>query len=158
MSNSINAKAVQDVFRLVLKSKGAIQAVTKEILKEIPRRLVNYSAFGDPSLWSPPYWPKGYTPGHFINNWQLGVDTMPANELPGTDSVDGIAAIARMHKSIPRWPVGHTYYFVNNAPYAALLESGLHSSQVGPGGMVALTVLEYPQIARQAEINYSKAN
>lgn len=155
MSNSINAKAVDDMFRFILKGKGAIQACTKVALKEIATRLPSYSPVGDPALWNPAHWPKGYIPGHFINNWQMGVDQRPVGTIVGSDP-SGLASVARMHKSVPRWPVGHVYYFTNNLPYARLLETGLHSSQVGPGGMVGRTVLEYPQIVRQAEVNYAK--
>lgn len=154
---SINAKAQQDVFRFILKSKGAIQKLTKQVLKEVGFRLVMRSPVGDPNLWNPPYWPKGYVPGHFINNWQLGVDSVPVGTIDGVDP-SGAESIARMEKSIPRWPVGHVYYFANNVIYARFLETGLHSWQVGPGGMVGLTVAEYPQIVRQAELKYSKEN
>jgi hypothetical protein len=155
-TNSINAIAQDTVFRFILKSKGAIQKVTKEALIEIGKRLVYYSAVGDPSKWQhPPH--KNYVPGHFINNWQLGVDVIPVGEIPGVDP-SGTLSIERMTKSIPRWPVGHVYYFVNNVAYARLLETGEHSRQVPPGGMVGRTVLEYPEIVRQAEINYAKDN
>ena len=155
--SSINAKALEDTFRFILKSKGAIQKLTKVVLKEVGFRLVARSAIGDQNLWHPPYWPKGYIPGHFINNWQLGVDQVPRGEIVGEDA-SGAQSIARMNSAIPRWPVGHVYYFTNNVRYAALLESGTHSWQVGPGGMVGLTVAEYPQIVRQAETSYAKEN
>lgn len=156
MSNSINAKAQDGIFRWILKGKNAIQEATKLTLIKIGERLVDYSAFGDPSLWNPPYWPKGYVPGHFINNWQLGVDEFPVGVIAGEDDREGTAARARMRKAIPRWPVGHTYYFVNNVPYARLLETGEHSTQVPPRGMVGRVVMEFPQIVREAEIEYSK--
>ncbi len=154
MSNSINAKAAQDMFRFVLKAKGAIQSMTKEVLKEIPRRLQDRSPVGNPTLWHPPYWPKGYNPGHFMNNWQMGVDVKPTGIIEGEDP-SGKLALERMHKAIPRWPVGHIYYFTNNLPYARLLETGLHSSQC-PAGMVGITASEFPQIVRQVEIKYSE--
>lgn len=153
MSNSINAKAQSDIFRFILKSKGAIQKVTRQVLLEVGYRLVARSPIGDPNLWHPPYWPKGYTPGTFINNWQLGVDSIPtAVQVSGQDEL-GTDSYARLSK-LQRWPVGHVYYFVNNLPYAKALEYG-HSTQA-PQGMVGLTVLEYHEIVRQAEINYSK--
>lgn len=156
MSNSINAKAQTDIFNFILKGKGAIQSCTKEILKEVAVRLERRSPFGRPELWkNPPH--KDYHPGQFKNNWQLGVDAPATGIIDGVDPT-GRVAVARMHKSIPRWPVGHTYYFTNNLPYARLLETGLHSTQVTAGGMVGLTVAEYPQIVREAEINYSKGS
>lgn len=153
-SESINAKAQDGVFRFILKGKGAIQTVTKMALIKIGERLIYYSAVGDPSYWKHKPHP-GYIPGHFINNWQLGVDSLPVGVIAGSDA-SGEASLARMKGAIPRWPVGHTYYFVNNVPYARTLEMGRHSPQVPPGGMVGRTVLEYPQIVREAEIEYSK--
>lgn len=153
--NSINAKAQADMFRFILKGKGAIQKITKQVLLEVGYRLVARSPVGDPSLWTPPYWPKGYIPGDFINNWQLGVDVIPnATYVSGPNEL-GSDSYTRFAK-LPRWAVGHVYYFVNNLPYAMMLERG-HSSQA-PIGIVGLTVLEYPEIVRQAEINYSKAD
>jgi len=34
-------------------------------------RIVNRTPVGNPSLWEPPYWPRGYTPGHLKANWQI---------------------------------------------------------------------------------------
>lgn len=153
-ANSINLRAQEGVFRFILKSKNAVQTVTKSALIKVGERLVYYSAVGDPSYWKhPPH--KGYIPGHFINNWQLGVDTIPSGVIAGVDA-SGQMSLERMRKAIPRWPVGHVYHFVNNVPYARVLEMGGHSPQVPPGGMVGRTVLEFPQIAREAEVDYSK--
>lgn len=151
---SINAKFEAGVHRFILKSKGAVQTVTKMALIKIGERLVYYSVVGEPIYWKhKPH--KGYVPGHFINNWQLGVDTMPQGVISGVD-VSGTLSLDRMTKAIPRWPIGHTYYFVNNVIYARALESGHHSLQTPPGGMVGRTVLEFPQLVREAEIEYSK--
>jgi hypothetical protein len=152
-AKELNMKARDDMFRFVLKGKGAVQKVTRMVLEEISWKLVYRSVVGNPELWHPPYWPKGYVPGHFKNNWQLGVDTVPTGEIPGSDKM-GHASMERMRKAIPRWPVGHVYYFVNNVPYAALLETGLHSTQVPPQGIVGLTRMEFAQICRQAELDY----
>jgi hypothetical protein len=153
---SINVTAQNGVFRFILKSKNAMQTVTKMALIEIGRRLCQYSPVGNPAFWKNPRRGKyGYKPGLFINNWQLGVDAKPTGIINARDP-SGAAAIARMTKAIPRWPMGHTYYFVNNLPYARKLEFGLHSAQVPPGGMVGRVQLEFNQILREAEIEYSK--
>jgi hypothetical protein len=151
---SINVTAQNGVFRFILKAKSAMQTVTKMALIEIATRLCRYSAVGDPRLWKhKPH--AGYSPGLFINNWQLGVDARPTGIINKRDP-SGASAITRMTKAIPRWPMGHTYYFVNNLPYAVKLETGLHSWQVPPGGMVGRVQLEFNQILREAEIKYSK--
>jgi hypothetical protein len=150
---SLNQVARDDMFRFVLKSKNAVHKVTRAVLEEISWRLIYRSVVGNPELWHPPYWPKGYVPGHFKANWQLGKDVAPTGTIDGQDKM-GAATLDRMRKSIGRWPAGHVYYFVNNVPYASLLETGLHSTQVPPQGIVGLTRMEFPQICRQAELDY----
>jgi hypothetical protein len=150
MKSSINAKATSDMFKFISKAKGTIQAVNREVLLEIGRRLVHYSAIGNPLEWkTAPYWPKGYVPGHFINNWQVGIDQKPRGVIPTIDA-SGVGSLERM-SHLGRWTVGHTYYFANNLPYAALLETGTHSLQVGPMGMVGRVRLEFRQIVKEAE-------
>lgn len=148
MSNTrtINAKAKSDMFKFVDMTKSSIQKVNREVLLEIGRRLVVRSPVGDPTKWHPPYWPKGYIPGHFKNNWQVGIDKRPIGTIPGVD-YSGAASIERM-SHLGRWTVGHTYYFVNNLPYAYMLEMG-HSTQCPPGGMVGLIKREFAQIVAQ---------
>lgn len=154
MTNSINTKAVSDMFSFISKAKGTIQSVNKEALLEIGRRLIDRSPVGDPATWHPPYWPKGYIPGHFINNWQVGIDKIPEGIIDAIDP-SGSGSLERL-SHLGRWTIGHTYYFVNNLPYAAILESGLHSPQVGPAGMVGLTTTEFPEIVSQAEVKVAK--
>lgn len=149
--DSLNAEFLQGVFGFISRSKNAIHQCTRYALVDIGERLVMYSAVGDPSYWKhPPH--KGYAPGHFINNWQLGIDGIPGGVIPGSDA-SGANSLTRMSK-VGRWPAYHDYYFVNNVPYAALLETGMHSPQVPPGGMVGRVRLEFPQIVRQAIARY----
>jgi hypothetical protein len=154
MSNSINSQSLARLFDKVDKAKSKIQEIDREILKETARRLIEYSAFGNPFTWhsTKGKWPKGYTPGHFIMNWQLGIDTLPAGEIQGTSisriQAESVALERLSHMG--RWTAGHTYNFVNNAPYAAGLESGLGSHQVPPKGIVGRVALEFPQIVKYA--------
>jgi hypothetical protein len=152
--SSINAQADAAFWNFAKKSRGAMQDVTKMVLIETYDRLLYRSPVGNPTTWKqqPPY-TKGYLPGHFINNWQLGVDVVPTNEIPGSDP-SGNASRRRMRQAIPRWPLGHVYYFVNNAPYASALENG-HSAQCPPGGMVGLTRLEFQSIVADCERRYA---
>lgn len=150
---SINAKAKSDMFDFVFKARKTVQGLTKEVLLEVGKRLVNYSAIGNPPDWHPPYWPKNYIPGHFINNWQIGIDSLPTGIIQQIDG-SGQGSLERL-SHLGRWQVGHSYYFVNNLPYAALLETGLHSLQVGPQGMVGRVKLELPQIVRDVQASYA---
>jgi hypothetical protein len=148
MSNSISARVERQMADIVTRQKAKIQAVSREILLEFGRRLVMRSPVGDPTTWHPPRWPRGYVPGHFINNWQVGIDYSPPGIIAGSDA-SGSSSLARLAK-LGRWTVGHTYYFTNNVPYARILETGLHSPQA-PFGIVALAKLEFNQIVRDAE-------
>lgn len=152
MSN-LNAQADEAFKFFETEARGMMQDVAKMVLIEIGNRLDYRSPVGNPAIWlRQPAYTKGYKPGHFRNNWQLGVDVVPFNEIPGSDE-SGVAARRRMRLSIPRWPLGHQYYFVNNAPYARALENG-HSRQCPPGGMVELTTLEFRSIVRECEARY----
>lgn len=151
-ANSINLKAKESMFNFIFKAKSTVQELTKNVLLEIGYRLVQRSIVGNPALWKRQYWPKNYIPGHFINNWQVGVDVMPTGIIGQIDA-SGSGSYARLQK-LGRWQVGHTYYFVNNLPYAALLESGLHSVQSVPMGIVGLTRSEFQQIVKDVQMMY----
>jgi len=131
-------------------SKGFIQAVHKAALEEVGWRLIKYSAVGDPTLWHPPYWPKGYSPGHLRANWQVGIDSKPAGEIKG---VDPMGYKTQERYKFGRWTINHKFYFVNTAPYSYRIETGTHSTQVPPGGMVGRVKREWRQIVQQAAMD-----
>lgn len=141
------AKFAKDVSDYVTGAKGFIQAVHKNALEEVGWRLIKYSPTGYPPLWKDPHWPKGYTPGHLRNNWQVGIDVKPTGEIPGSDP-EGYRAQARYR--FGRWTINHKFYFVNTAPYSYLIETGTHSYQCPPGGMVGRVKSEWRQIVQQA--------
>ena len=147
MTSAINAKARTDMFKFVTKSRSKIQNLTRLVLMEIGYRLVGRSPVGNPTSWKSGYWPKGYLPGHFINNWQVGIDTKPVGVIAAIDPT-GSGSLERLQK-LGRWPAGHVYYFVNNLPYAMALENGW--SGQAPRGIVKLLQLEFPAIVKEAE-------
>lgn len=87
--------------------------------------------------------PDGYTGGRFRGNWQVGIDECPSEELDRIDkSGDSTKRIGNM--ILRSFRVGmKDIYFVNNLPYAYLLEFG-HSKQA-PNGMVRVTALQFSQ-------------
>lgn len=145
---SISAGLTSDIARFSVKARGMMQAVTKEALMEVGRRVVDRSPVGDPHTWHPPKWPKDYVPGLFKNNWQVGIDNIPFGQF-NTPDATGSGSLERL-SHLGRWQVGHIYYFVNNVKYALYLEKGWSYLQA-PFGMVGLTVMEFQQIVDQAE-------
>lgn len=144
-AKSINAKAEEIIRKFAAKSKQAVHDTVHEALLEVGRRLVDYSPVGNPALWGAP--PKrGYLPGHFINNWQVGIDSVPVGEIPGVDPT-GQGSLERM-THLGRWQVGHVYHFVNNVPYAIAIEYG-HSTQA-PSGVTRLIRKQWPAILNRA--------
>lgn len=146
-AKTINAKFKTDFVRQVDLTKKKIHEAARLALLEVGRRLVDYSPVGDPTTWKRAYWPKGYEPGQFVNNWQLGIGEKPSGIIEGSDP-SGQDAIARMNK-ISRWPGYKTFHFTNNLPYAYRLETGW-SPQCPPGGMIGRIKREWPLIVQEA--------
>lgn len=135
-----------DLQRFVEKTKAKADDAVGAIVVGVASRIDERSPVGDAKYWvSPP--PKGYVGGHFRANWQLGVDAVPQGEIPGVDQT-GEATQGRIVASIPDEAAGNVYWLANNTPYARRLEEGW--SRQAPQGMVALTVVEYEQIVREA--------
>jgi hypothetical protein len=153
--SSINANFEREMVAFAEAGKQALQDMTKMILVEISVRLVNRSPVGDPPSWKhqPPHIPRNYLPGTFKNNWSLGVDAVNPDIFFAQDP-SGANSITRIALAIPRWPVGHTYFFCNNLPYAQALEDGWSHKQA-PNGMVSLTMSEFQNIVEQVEVRYA---
>ena len=117
--------------RLTVAVKGAIDDEVREIGLRTVSAAINMSPVGNPTLWQRPIAPAGYAGGHFRRNWQVGVGTQPAIELPGEDS-SGSATLGTARSAIGKYR-GGVMYLVNNVPYANRLDNG-HSLQA-PGGI-----------------------
>lgn len=92
----------------------------------------------------------GYVGGHFIANWQYGLDAMPANVLDVIDrSPDGAETSSALAANVAGSPgSGHVHYIVNRVPYGPRLEDGW--STQAPAGMVGLTALRFNAIVENA--------
>lgn len=135
-----------DLNKFADKVKGRADDVVGDVVLQLAQAVDRRSPVGDASYWiSKP--PKGYVGGHFRANWQLGADAIPAGEVAGVDPT-GANAQGRILASIPEDAAGKVYYLVNNAPYARRLEDGW--SRQAPQGMVALSVIDFPQMVDQA--------
>jgi len=91
--------------------------------------------------------PEGYVGGHLRANWQHSINTPILTEVEGVDP-SGNATVSKLSQSIYSAGAAPMHYLTNNAPYAQRIEEG-HSGQA-PEGMVRITLLEIPAIARQA--------
>lgn len=165
-----------DVSRLVEAAKGRQDVVIHKILMGIGRSVTMRSPVGNPELWNslggyvslvtptgrmkknpsggkvqftrkPP---AGYTGGHFRGNWQYGFGARPTAELPNIDE-NGALTVERLAAEIQASPAIGIHFIANNLPYGEALENGW-SSQSPPGGMVTLTVMEFEQIVRGAQL------
>lgn len=145
--SSVNARVRTNLMATKTRLRSKLQEISRGVLVEISYRLVSRSPVGDPTTWKNGVWPKGYIPGHFINNWQVGIDAIPKGIIKSVDP-SGSDSLVRMSK-MGRWTYGHVYYFANNLPYARALENGW--SRQAPRGMVALTMMEFPAIVRMVE-------
>jgi hypothetical protein len=128
------------------KTNRSCDQVVRDIVTDIATSLDERSPVGDPALWKNPP-PKGYEPGTFRGNWQLGVGVIPSGETGridpgGSETLDAIKA------SIPDHPAGTIIYLANNVPYARPIEDG-HSTQA-PTGLVGRTAIEFQQYVDSA--------
>lgn len=132
-----------------LKDKGVeitrkINMATYNVMAEIIIRADEYSPVGDPETWkNKPH--KGYEPGCFRGNWQLGVNEQPQGDLPDVRDPEGVETVGKNLAAIPeRAAYGNKYYLVNNVPYAIALEEGW--SKQAPAGIVGRITIEFPDI------------
>lgn len=159
-NTAITAKFIDNIAKKFEGTRTQLQNVAKLTYMEVGRRLVSYSPIGDPTLWKNPkraLYPKDspYKPGTFINNWQVGIDEIPQQERISEQDVNGTDSLERLRR-LGRWQLDHKYYFVNNLPYAKMLEFGEHSSQVPVHGMVGRVKVEFKQIVNDAVANHNK--
>ena len=145
--NTINLKAERDMFQFIFNSKKNVQKLTMDVMKEIGYRLIDYSPVGNMELWQKSNRRTSYLPGTFKNNWQVGVDQVPTEDIDADPDPSGSGSFERL-SHLGRWASAHQFYFVNNLPYAAVLEYGHHSTQVPPAGIVGRVQMEFPQIVQ----------
>ena len=145
-----------DLKRFQGKVERKLDAIVREIVVSVDRSLVEKSPVGNPELWANPNnAPPGYVGGRFRANWQYGENEAPEGELyepnagpyPGADET-----VDRETAKIQPDAAGKIHYLTNNLPYAKALEDG-HSAKQAPGGMVALTVIEFGPIVKLANDN-----
>ena len=131
-----------DIDKFAKKISTKYDQLTQNVLVEIADRLIKRTQVGNPELWSKPPG-KNYVPGKARANWEHSTSTTSTEELDERD-VDGDATLSKIKSSIPANAADHDHVIYNAAKHIWALENG-HSTQA-PSGMVALTLVEVPQI------------
>lgn len=132
-----------------------LKTVTKNVIRALAVDLVDRSPVGEPELWkSKP--PKGYVGGQLKANWQYGFNSVSNGYLPDVDR-SGQISLNRIDRGLNSIDdVDGIHYLFNNMPYATMLELGW--SAQAPTGMVALTVIDFPDIVKSEIARYSEFN
>jgi len=120
------------IAEFVEKSKQAIDSTIREVVIEIGNSVIRMSPVDT---------------GRFRGNWQFSIDAPAAGTLSTLDPTGGQAS-ARLAADSILLKAGHTFFVVNNLPYAIPLEYG-HSDQA-PGGMVRITLARFQRIIEEA--------
>lgn len=150
---------MMNISQLVAKTQKTMDSVSRKIVIETGRRLVMRSPVGDANLWLTKVngayvdfltyksAPAGYVGGRFRGNWQHGFNAKPSGEIDVQGKGTAAVSIRAITKGATANGAG-VHFISNNLPYAQAIENG-HSTQA-PQGVVALTVVEFDSIVRQA--------
>ena len=132
-------------------------AVTNDVVTEVAKRLIARTPVET---------------GHLRQNWQLGIDEVPQDEVSGADPT-GQSTLNRiqigLRATLDKKADRHFFYLVNNTSYAHIIEYGGYPnpaktghktvngfSTQAPAGMVGITSAEFPEIVANAKANAGK--
>ena len=137
-----------DIQKFAKKCGDNADLVTRKVVLDIGRSLVEKTPVGNPDLWqNPDNKPEGYVGGHARANWSHSIGALVNQEFKEIDATGG-ASINRIISSVPVKAAGEVHYIQNSLPYMQALEDG-HSTQA-PNGMVALTETEFQDYVQKA--------
>jgi len=130
----------EEIANFTRKATNNADILVRETVLDIGTRLVERTPVGDASYWkSKP--PAGYVGGHARANWSHSEGSRVVQEFDVIDA-SGSASISRILASVPVKAGGKVHFIQNSVPYIIRLEDG-HSRQCPPGGMVAVTAVEF---------------
>lgn len=137
-----------DIQKFAQKCGANADLVTRKVVLDIGRSLVEKTPVGNPDLWqNPDNKPDGYVGGHARANWSHSIDVLVNQEFKEIDATGG-ASIDRIVGSVPVKAAGKVHYIQNSLPYMQALEDG-HSTQA-PAGIVAVTEVEFHDYVEKA--------
>jgi hypothetical protein len=135
-----------DIQNFVKKCGVNADIVTRKVVLDIGKSLVDKTPVGDAEYWAHPA-PPGYVGGHARANWSHSEGAHSVKEFDGVDKT-GESSNARIAASVPTRAAGKVHFIQNSVPYIERLEDG-HSRQA-PNGMVALTQIEFKNFIQNA--------
>ncbi len=135
-----------DIKKFVQKCGDNANLVTRKVVLDIARSLVERTPVGNPDLWAKPA-PPGYVGGMARGSWAHSIGTLDTTPIETVDAT-GEASINRIAASIPQKAAGLVHYIQNSLPYMQELERG-HSSQA-PYGIVSRTEIEFQDKVQKA--------
>ena len=137
-----------DIQKFAQKCGANADLVTRKVVLDIGRSLVERTPVGNPDLWqNPDNKPDGYVGGHARANWSHSIGALVNQEFKEIDATGG-ASIDRIISSVPVKAAGKVHYIQNSLPYMQALEDG-HPTQA-PAGMVAITQTEFQDYIQKA--------
>lgn len=115
--------------------------IINSTIRELFKRIIYRTPKGNPNLWHPPYWPKGYQPGTLKAAWRLSFN---GREGEGEGSIsfklkDNTIKVVSIY---------------NNEPYAKRVEDGW--STQAPTGMLRVSINEYKSLIEQYAREFKK--
>lgn len=134
-STNLFSVAISD---FVKDTKKDLESGIKEAEIELFSRVILRTPVGNPDFWaSPP--PKNYVGGRLRGNWGV-------NQSIDNIDASGSETLQNMQLGVNAEELGGVLTFVNNLPYAEVIEYG--RSKQAPEGMVRVSVLEFDGILK----------
>lgn len=135
-----------DIRQFVKKCGDNADLVTRRLVLDVGRSLVERTPVGNPDLWAKPA-PPGYVGGMARGSWAHSIGTLDTKPIETVDAT-GAASINRIAASVPQKAAGLVHYIQNSLPYMQALEDG-HSTQA-PYGIVSRTEIEFQDKVQEA--------
>lgn len=155
------------VQKWVKETKQSMESVTRETVLEVGTRIIDRTPVGKREDWAannpdrrkwrlahgrPELLPVGYVGGRARGSWQYGLNVPRSGQ---TDAIDPTGEISKGRIAAALDPIPGIHYITSNLDYMQALEEG-HSKQCEPGGMVALTAIEFKNVVDVAIRNVKK--
>lgn len=121
-----------DIQRFVEKAKGNVDLVIRKISLDLFRRVI---------LKTP------VDTGRLRGSWTVSIGAIAPSTVQ-IDDKSGSATISRVTAATLGLKAGQIVYLTSSLEYARAIEFG-HSKQA-PGGMVRLSISEFPQVVQKA--------